>query len=101
MNVQHIFISISESALIRNLTLFSIIAVDNPPTCAGYRKLGNACCRKAHFCIGRNSFPTFTLLRGNVSFPPHLIGTQRILGGLRFDLNCRRYPIILNFTILP
>ena len=26
-------------------------------------------------------------------FPsPHLRGTQRILGGFRFDLNCRRYP---------
>jgi hypothetical protein len=29
MAVQHIFISINESALIRNLTLFSIISVDN------------------------------------------------------------------------
>jgi hypothetical protein len=35
-----------------------------PPTCTDYRKLGNACCRKAHFCIGRNSFPTFILLSG-------------------------------------
>jgi hypothetical protein len=29
MAVKHIFISINESALIRNLTLFSIVAVDN------------------------------------------------------------------------
>jgi len=29
MAVQHIFISINESALIRNHTLFSIVAVDN------------------------------------------------------------------------
>ena len=29
MAVQHIFISINESALVRNLTLFSIVAVDN------------------------------------------------------------------------
>jgi hypothetical protein len=29
MTAQHIFISINESALIRNLNLFSIVAVDN------------------------------------------------------------------------
>ena len=29
MVVQYIFISINESALIRNLTLFSIVSVDN------------------------------------------------------------------------
>jgi hypothetical protein len=29
MAVQHIFISINESTLIRNLILFSIIAIDN------------------------------------------------------------------------
>jgi len=38
-----------------------------PPTCADYRKLGNTCCRKAHFCTGRNSFPTFAML--NDIFP--------------------------------
>ena len=42
-----------------------------PQTCSDYRKLGNACYRKAHFCIGRNSFPTFTLLNG--MFPSPLI----------------------------
>ena len=41
-----------------------------PPTWADYRKLGNACCRKSHFCTGRNSFPTFTLL--NCMFPSPL-----------------------------
>ena len=96
MAVQHIFISIKESTLIINSTLFSIVAVDNHQLA----QLGNACCRKVHFCIGKNSFPTFTLLSG--MFPSH--SSYRYITyfwWIPFYFNCRRYPIIFNYTILP
>ena len=48
-----------------------------PPTCIEYWNLGNACCRKAPFCIGRNSIPTFTLLIG--MFPsPHILQAHNV-----------------------
>ena len=53
-----------------------------PPTCADYRKLGNACC-------------------WHVPFPHHLTGTKVFLVACRFHFNCRHYPIILHFIILP
>ena len=36
----------------RNLTCKHLCCSREPLTCADYRKLGNASCRKAHFCIG-------------------------------------------------
>ena len=55
----------------KNSYLIQHYCSKQPLTCAHYQKLGNACCRKPHFCIGRNSFPTFTLLNG--MFPSPLI----------------------------
>jgi hypothetical protein len=57
--------------------------IRKPPTCLDYRKLRNACCRKAHFCIGRNSFPTFTLLSGMFPSPPHLLQERKKTKTLR------------------
>ena len=77
MAVQYTSISINESEPIKNLTLFNIVAVDNHQLAQIIRKLGNACCRKAHFCIGCNYFPTFTLLSG--MFPsPYILQAHNV-----------------------
>ena len=101
MAVQHIFISISKSALIRNLTLFSILAVDNHQLVQIIKSLGTPVVGK-HFSVsGETPFLHFHIVEQHVPFPPHLTGTQCILGILHFDFNFRCNPIILHFIILP
>ena len=68
-----------------------------PPTCSDYLKLGNACCRKAHFFYREKLLSYIYIVESHVPFHPHLRGTQRILDGFRFDFNCRPYPIITNY----
>ena len=100
MAVQHLFISIDKSAPIRNLTFFSIVAVNNHQLAQIIENWGMPLVGKHIFVSGETPFLHY-IVEMHAPFPPHLTGTQRILGGLRFDFNCRRYPIILHFTILP
>jgi len=96
--VQHTFISINESAHIRNRTLFSIVAVDNHQLA----QIVESCLLSESTFLYREKLLSYIyIVVRHVAFPPHLIGTQRILDGFRFDFNCRRYPIVLHFTILP
>ena len=99
MAVKHIFISINESAPIRNLTLFSIVAVDNHLRILS--KVSERLLSESTFLYREKLMSYSYIVEWHVPFPPHLTGTQRILDGFRFDFNCRHYPIIHHFTILP
>ena len=96
MAEKHTFISINESAHIRNCTLFDIVAVDNHQLAQIIES-----CPKAHFLYRKKLLSYIYIVERYVSFPPHLTSTQHILDAFRFDFNCRRYLIMLHFTILP
>ena len=123
MAVQHVFISINKSALIRNLMQNSILpsiekmSFQISDTIAfklfevdGFELLLNRLIgieQQAfilqNLTVNESTIAIFNIYIVERHFPflPHLTGTQHILGGLRFDFNFRHYPIILNFTILP